>query len=508
LYLRRRNPTGNYRGAQMSHPPPTDQGHLPCYQNPEYLAAADDLDLVADVWGGLRGKLPKYLVKEVGEKPQSYRGRLSRVRFDNRFTPTIKGQCGILSKFAFREDAAASILLAQEDVDLRGNDLTTFLNSADEAVLRDGGVAILTEYPEADPTIQSAADFNASNRRPYLVLVDRRDVLNWTIIQEYGVSVLSRVTVRRRVRIPDQDFGEKIVTVYRVMTPGHYEDWEVMVQGRKWVKIPHLDASGNPSRGETSHKRIPLVWYAANGRSLFEAEIPFLNLAELNIEHLQKRSSLNEVLYKMNMPVPVRKGAKPLAPQVPGQPPVFPPLVIGPNSVVDIPVDADFFFAEPSGNAIASSQADIEKLESAMDRVSLSAMSGIGDAAKTATESMLNAAQSQSVLSGMARRKESAVQAVFADWVDYTGEVEGGGIEVDESVLQAPATPDEIRTILDAMGIQISDELALKMLADRQWLPDGTDIEAELQSRGQIKQEQLNGAGQAMDAAGQAPAFI
>jgi hypothetical protein len=125
----------------------------------------------------------------------------------------------------------------------------------------------------------------------------------------------------------------------------------------------------------------------------------------------------------MNMPVPVRKGAKPLAPQVPGQPPVFPPLVIGPNSVVDIPVDADFFFAEPSGNAIASSQADIEKLESAMDRVSLSAMSGIGDAAKTATESMLNAAQSQSVLSGMARRKESAVQAVFADWVDYTGEL-------------------------------------------------------------------------------------
>jgi hypothetical protein len=237
--------------------PPTDQGHLPCYQNPEYLAAADDLDLVADVWGGLRGKLPKYLVKEVGEKPQSYRGRLSRVRFDNRFTPTIKGQCGILSKFAFREDAAESIVLAQEDVDLRGNDLTTFLNSADEAVLRDGGVAILTEYPEADPTIQSAADFNASNRRPYLVLVDRRDILNWTIIQQYGASVLSRVTVRRRVRIPDQDFGEKIVTVYRVMTPGYYEDWEVMVQGRKWTKVPHLDANGNPSRGETSHKRIP-----------------------------------------------------------------------------------------------------------------------------------------------------------------------------------------------------------------------------------------------------------
>jgi hypothetical protein len=58
------------------------------------------------------------------------------------------------------------------------------------------------------------------------------------------------------------------------------------------------------------------------------------------------------------------------------------------------------------------------------------------------------------------------------------------------------------------MGIQISDELALKMLADRQWLPDGTDIEAELQSRGQIKQEQVNGSGQAMDAAGKAPAFI
>jgi hypothetical protein len=102
LYLRRRNPTGNYRGSQMSYAaPPTDQGHLPCYQNPEYLAAADDLDLVADVWGGLRGKLPKYLVKEVGEKPQSYRGDSHGFGLTTASRQPLRGSAGFCQSLHF-----------------------------------------------------------------------------------------------------------------------------------------------------------------------------------------------------------------------------------------------------------------------------------------------------------------------------------------------------------------------------------------------------------------------
>ncbi len=453
---------------------PTNNPDLPSYLGPEYLEAQADLQLTQDVWGGLKGLLETYLPKELGEKAQPYRNRLRRVRFDNRFKPAIKGHAGVLSELSLTDNVAATLVQYADNIDLRGNDLVTFLGQADELVLRDGGCGILVEYPPEDGSVDSYAAFQQSQRRPYLVLIDRRDILNWAIAYVNGQAIVTRVTLRETHNIPDGAFGSQSITRYRVLSPGKFQIWELVQHKGKWEKWL-------VEEGFTSLEQVPLVWYSISDNSLFQAEPPFLNLAELNLEHLQKRSGLNEVLHKINMPVPVRRGVKPLVgPQIPGQPPVMPPLTIGPNSVVDVPVDGDFFFAEPTGNAIADSQADIIKLEQAMDRVSLAFLSSGSEAAKTATEVTLDTAQTQATLKGMSRRKESCCEQIFALWVAYTGEPEGGSIQVNESVLQSPATPDDIRLILDAMGVQISRELALQMLVQRRWLPDDADLGKEL----------------------------
>jgi hypothetical protein len=116
-----------------------------------------------------------------------------------------------------------------------------------------------------------------------------------------------------------------------------------------------------------------------------------------------------------------------------------------------------------------------------MDRMSLAFLTG-GEAAKTATEVVMDTAQTQCNLKNMARRKESTLQRLFALWVQYTGEAEGGSINVNESILQTPANPQEIQVILDAMGVKISNKLALQMLLERKWLPADADIESELKS--------------------------
>jgi hypothetical protein len=43
----------------------------------------------------------------------------------------------------------------------------------------------------------------------------------------------------------------------------------------------------------------------------------------------------------------VRQGCDPIRGTPTGMPPQYPPLKIGPNSIVDIPKDGNFFFAEP-----------------------------------------------------------------------------------------------------------------------------------------------------------------
>jgi hypothetical protein len=454
--------------------PPSADKSLPCFLHPLYLRVWNDLQLVQDVWDELKGCKAKYLPQEEAEPPKAYENRLGRSQFDSRFAPAIKAHAGLLSDFTLSDDVAESIKLNQSNIDQQGNDLETFLAELDEMVLRDGAAAIHVEFPplptdvDGNEILITAADEAALELRPYFVAIDRRNILNWDVEFVRGKPRINQVTIQETHLIKDGDFGVESKTYYRVLRPGSFDVFEIVEYEGKWLRksVPELS-------GTTNLDAVPLVWYSISESKVFQANPPFLNLARLNIEHLQKRSSLNEVLHKCNLPVPVRKGLirtiadllKPIA-----------KLVIGPNSVVDVPVDGDFYFAEPTGNAIAATQADIEKLEGSMDRVSLSFLNG-GEAQKTATEVVLDSAQTQATLKGMARRKENAIEQAFGFWADYTGEESSGSIEVNESLLQIAPSAQDIQLILDAMGVKIPNRLALEMLLQRRWLPPETDLD-------------------------------
>lgn len=456
---------------------PTTDPTLPSFLHPLLVEMLEELQLVSDLWNELKDCKQNYLPQEESEPPKAYQNRLKRTQFDSRFTPALKGHSGLLSDFTLDEDCPESIKAAAGNIDLQGSDLVTFLTDIDEMVLRDGGCGIMVEHPEeavdeeGNSLIASAAD--QIGLRPYLVAIDRRNILNWAIEYRQGKPHIKQLTLREFHLIDDGDFGCQQKTYYRVLRPGSFQVYELREDQGKFSKvlIPRLS-------GQTGIDQVPFVWYSLTGSKPFEGLPPFLNLARLNVEHLQKRSSLNEVIHKCNLPVPVRKGLiKSLADVLKG----IAKLVIGPNSVVDVPTDGDFYFAEPTGNAIAATQADILKLEGAMDRVSLAFLTG-GETPRTATEVVMDTSQTQCTLKNMARRKESVVQQIFALWTLYGSNKgrSGGSIKCNESVLQLPANPQEVQVILDAMGVKISNRLGLEMLAQRKWLPPNTDIDKEL----------------------------
>lgn len=462
---------GNSSGMSTTASHPTNDPNLPSFLHPNLAAVQDDLQTVLDIWNDLKGCKQSYLPKESQEPDIAYRNRLKRSQFDNRFNPALRGHAGLLSEFALTPDTPQSLIDNEKNIDQQGSDLASLMTTADEMVLRDGGCGVLVEFPPetVDGPPQSAIEWLESGRRPYLVLVDRRDILNWDISYVQGMPIINRVVIREVRMVKVGLFGCQSQIFYRVLSPGRFEVYQLLNSGGKWT-------AQIVEEGTTSLDRVPLVWYSVSSTGqLFEGALPFMNLARLNIEHLQKRSGLTEVMHKCNMPVPVRKGFVKSVQDALKQ---LPRLIIGPNSIVDIPENGSFSFAEPAGTAIAATQADIAKLETAMDRVSLSFLGSEGG--KTATEVLLDSAQTQATLKAMARRKESCSQQIFALWGNYTGEPGAGSIDVNEAILQVPPTAQDVQVILDAMGIQISRALGLRMLLERRWLPADTDIDAEL----------------------------
>lgn len=453
--------------------PPSNDKKLPSFVHPDLLDVQAGLQWVWDVWHELKDCKPTYLPQEQAEPPKAYKNRLNRSQFDSRFAPALRGFAGLLSAFSLTEDTPQSIQAAKDDIDQQGNSLQVFFAQADEMVLRDGGCGLLVEFPKTptdengQPLIQNAADEVAFNLRPYFVLIDRRNILNWSMEYRQGKPFIKRVVIREMQLVDDGDYGCELKIFYRVLRPGSFEVWEIVRDGMSsWRPVLQ-------DQGETNLDRVPLVWYSITENTLFHAQPPFLNLARLNIEHFQKRSSLNEVLHKCNLPVPKRKGAKP---DKNGK---FPPLALGPNTVVDVPETGEFAFEEPKGTAIAATQADIVKLEDSMDRTTLAFLTG-GEVQRTATEAIIDTAQARASAEGMAARKKSAIEQGFALWAAYTGETGKGSIDQDKQILEVPPTPQETQITLDAMGNQISRKLGLTKLQRSGWIPKDWDLEEEL----------------------------
>ncbi|MFZ9069012.1 MAG: DUF4055 domain-containing protein, partial [bacterium] len=162
--------------------------------------------------------------------------------------------------------------------------------------------------------------------------------------------------------------------------------------------------------------------------------------------HFQMRSDLAELLHKCAMPVPVRKGA-PIGPD--GRPA---PLVLGPNTAVDLPAEGgDFNFSEPTGRSLERHQSEIQHIEELMDRSSLNFLYGAN--VKTATEASLRASQVASSVAALVRNKASMFGVLMRLWAWYAGEqsdiTKESGIAINDSLINKPLGASEMAQLVN-----------------------------------------------------------
>lgn len=422
---------------------PINDPALVSYHRPELVKLLPQLEQAYDCWtllnaDGLGSAKGKYLHKEPAEPNGAYLARLGRSTYTPIYRDSIRSYAGLLSRFQII-DAPASMEANDDNVDLQGSSMQSFLTRVDEMTLRDGGSFVMV-----DMMPENSADnfFDQMNdgRHPYFISIKRCDVINWQVSYERGRETVERVTVRQLRSVADEGYGTKVEPIYYVLTPGKVETYRlVKTDASRWsnVKIDEVN---------TSLPIVPLVWYGASTTRFAQGDLPMDGLADLSIQHFQMRSDLSELLHKCAMPVPVRKGA-PIGPDGKAA-----ALVLGPNTAVDLPAEGgDFAFAEPSGKSLERHQSEIQHVEQLMDRSSLNFLYGAN--VKTATEASLRASQVASSVSALVRNKSAMFGILMRLWAWYAGEqsaiTKESGLAINDSLMSKPLEASEMAQLVN-----------------------------------------------------------
>lgn len=428
-------------------PHPTNDPSLVSYHRPELMRLIPSLELAYNCWhqldtnivddtGQMGSARKKYLPQEAAEPRSAYQARLGRATYAPIYRDSIRAYAGLLNRFQLI-DPPKSLLQSENNIDMQGESIQSFFNRCDEKALRDGGVFVMVDMT---PAASEENFFDEQDKRPYLIMIDRKDVINWSTEYIGGRERLVHATIRqyRQQSIPGT-YGVQLDAVYHVLRPNLVETYRLEKRNREWVQIKEREVA-------TSIPVVSLVWYGATDPHFASGDLPLNSLAELSIQHFQMRSDLQELLHKCAMPVPVRTGAK-LGPD--GQPI---PLVLGPNTAVDLDAEnGKFEFAEPSGRSLERHQAEIAHLELLMDRSSLNFLYGAN--IKTATEASLRASQVASQIASLTRNKSSAFDTVLRLWAAYNGELDQltpeSGIAINDSLISRPLGASEIAQLVN-----------------------------------------------------------
>jgi Domain of unknown function (DUF4055) len=394
-------------------------------------------DGVTDSGGEVSSTRARYLPREAGEPLAAYLPRLARSSYTSTFRDSIRAFAGLLSRVTVTSPTP-SLEAALGDVDLRGSSLKRFLGELDALALRDGGALVLVEMPAPDPTVRSAAEERASGRRPYLVPFERSQLINWRTQVTAGRQELSLAVLKMReeMAVDGSEYETAMQDVFLVMRPG------------EWRKIAVvMDSNGRPQErelggGPTSLDYIPLIWYGISSSDIGAQEVLMDGLACLTVEHMRTRSDLAELIHRCALPVAVRTGDSPDADGNPR------PLILGPNSALDLPTGASFSWVEPGAQSLKAHQEEVAHIERLMKEAALTFLWGEGE--RTATEAHLAAGHVSSQVAGMMEAKASMFHRVMETWADYMSEdlAEDSALEIRDSMVQRPLGAHEVQQLL------------------------------------------------------------
>jgi hypothetical protein len=457
---------------------------LPWPLHPTLAALLPRLQLVQDCWHLLAGRREHYLPRGEREPESAYRRRVEAALPSGFFRDALRTFAGMLASSHWRE-LPATLQAVISDVDGCGTDLGVFLEAADLLVLRDGAALVGVIPPvhlwPSEGDRQQALRKGDRLSLPRLLLLERGDVLHWQLPGNHALP--DAITWRERCPNAFTPANQAAPPPEHPPHPFQYLTASLVGDGpggagmglTSETLVADPQAPSGWRKQLLLHQRhyrginqLPAIWYASHGAAFGEGELPHLGLAHQYLNHFRCQSDYQELLYRTALPVGVRTGVQgPMG----GAGSAGEPVVLGPNSVIDLPEGASFQFVEIQARSLAEHRAWLESLDQGMRRDALIPAAAQG-APRTAMEISMAASQAYALLQSQAIQKASMFSSLLQHWCAITGEAlpvqEGPALTVEISPL-APA-PKPQPTVTEMLQLQERGIISEQAL--RQWLGD------------------------------------
>ncbi len=231
-----------------------------------------------------------YLVKNDNEKQKKYDIRKKLSKYYNKSAQVIGTFQGHIWRREPNRILPDSTTILIENVDRMGMSANRFFAQVTKWAQVLGAYYVLVEYPlnpgYGELEKQSIADERALGLRPYLRMIDPRDVLDWGFSTSLGGSPVLEFAVIRENEILFKSpfYPTKTQTRYRVLYPNRQEIWVYDEMGDK--KEPSLLAELPNSLGA-----VPLVPFYGDEIRYGVGKSALYDIAGLNLELYNKHSA-------------------------------------------------------------------------------------------------------------------------------------------------------------------------------------------------------------------------
>lgn len=421
-----------------------------------------------------------------------YFQRLSRSRWFNFFHDAVNGLAGMMGRFAVKENTLGWLSDRERksvfnDVDLRGHSLFSFKTKADQLVLRDGFCAVKVDSMPAQMGID----------RPYLSLIERKDIINYLIDCEDLAAPLKMFAFKRIVCREKGAFGQGYVEQAVVYRLGRVDVYERNIEAQGIDTVPGLlppAKKNNPYKPVKSIQydfpTIPIDIYPSLGLSheLFAREPELLDIAEDNRIHYQLWSEYRESLFFKHSPIIVRKGYIERS----ADPNTLAPILVSAGSVQDIQQNDDMFMLEPSGESAGAYKAAITDIHQSILSRTLDYLGESSSYEMTATEAAFRSRQAQSRLETVTTNIESSWQNIFDLWARWQPRVaipEDQGIAVNRSILRR-FDSETLRQFKEMVAENLIDVRSFwEIVTASMELPDNVSVDTILERLGELPLE-------------------
>jgi hypothetical protein len=426
------------------------------------------------LYGGqreLREGGEKYLPKYEGERgakgsPKTeYGGRLSRSVLVNFYKDAVQDLVGRIFQrpLVLSEDAPKFIEEFWRNVDNSGTHGDIFLQRVASDALGQGVNPVLVDFPQVGEEFENERAEERAGIRPRWVFVRADRNIEALADQVRGRDVLSRFRLREsETGVDGYEYGASLrVREFVMGDPAetsrdndseYYARWnlyEYVDDGDQWQLVESNQVM-NPSRKATAEQKDlfvspPIVAFYGERTGFFQGKTPLLTLADLNLQHYQKKSDLDNIERIANVPMLVLEGGTGAIESGGGN------QEIGAYRLFEPPGGKTLKYLEITGSGIAHLKESLVHLEDHIRQVGKKPTVRKATGTEVATARLLDEAQTL-----------TQAQAWAMQWVDaanlcleYTAAWKGIAppvvpwLKIEEDVLEALARPEAFQDVKD-----------------------------------------------------------